>query len=167
MHHSLTCTPGHSMLPAPMRNLRSPVKICGDRLMFTQSDMHLSKFGVDENGKTVLMDFGNIGLLPETFVAYTMSTDALAPIATSLGLSSDSGASMAAIAWYLCMTSDPTLGASPVFDMGFQPTFVIGLNEQGYPRTRARKHETKRIGYDAFTLSISKLSIVSKPFCLL
>ena len=81
--------------------------------MFTQSDMDLSNFGVDENGKTVLMDFGDVGLLPETFGAHTMASNgALAPIATSLGLSSDSNASMAAIAWLLGMTSDPKLGAS-------------------------------------------------------
>ena len=94
-----------------MRNRVSPVKICDDRLMFTQSDMDLSNFGVDENGKTVLVDFGDIGLLPKTFVAYTMSSDdALAPIAAALGLSSDSNASMAAIAWCLGMMSDPKLG---------------------------------------------------------
>jgi predicted unusual protein kinase regulating ubiquinone biosynthesis (AarF/ABC1/UbiB family) len=81
--------------------------------MFTQSDMHFSNFGVDENGKTVLMDFEDVGLLPETFVACTMdSDDTLTSIATSLGLSSDSNASMAAIGRSLWMTFDPTLGAS-------------------------------------------------------
>jgi hypothetical protein len=54
-----------------------------------------------------------------------------------------------------------------VLDMGFQLTFVIGVNEQGYPRTGAGKHKTKKIGQDACTLSISKLSVVSKPLCLL
>jgi hypothetical protein len=81
--------------------------------MFAQSDMDLSNFGVDENGKTVLMDFEDVGLLPETFVAFTMSPNpALAPIATSLGLSYDSVASMAAIAWLMWMSFDPTFGAS-------------------------------------------------------
>jgi predicted unusual protein kinase regulating ubiquinone biosynthesis (AarF/ABC1/UbiB family) len=42
-------------------------------MMFTQSDMHLSNFGVDEQGKMVLMDSAEIGPLPETLVAYTMS----------------------------------------------------------------------------------------------
>ena len=89
------------------------MKICGDRLMFTQSDMDLSNFGMDENGKTVLMDFGDVGLLPETFVAYTMSADrARAPIAASLGLSYDSIGSMAAIAWFMWMSCDPTFGGS-------------------------------------------------------
>ena len=99
------------MLPTPMQSLRSPVKICGDRLMFTQSDMDLSNFGVDENRKTALMDF--VGLLPETFVAFTMSPNrARAPIATSLGLSYDSVGLMAAIAWFMWMSCDPTFGGS-------------------------------------------------------
>jgi len=118
---------GYSLLPAPMQNLRPPVKICGDRLMFAQSDMDLSNFGIDESGKTVIMDFETVGLLPETFVAYTMSPHRALPIATSLGLSYDSIASMSGIAWLLWMSSDPRLG----------------LNEQGYPKTRA----TKRIGH--------------------
>jgi len=37
-----------------------------------QSDMQPSNFGVDQHGKTVLMNFAAIGLLPETFVAHTM-----------------------------------------------------------------------------------------------
>jgi hypothetical protein len=90
----------------------SPVKISNDRLMFSQSDMDLSNFGVDEQDRTVLMDFGEIGLLPETFVAHTMSTHdgSLAPIASSLDLSNDSNASMAKICWYLGLVSDPKLG---------------------------------------------------------
>jgi len=73
------------------------------------------------------MDFETVGLLPETFVAYTMSPHRGLPIATSLGLSYDSIASMSGIAWLLWMSSDPRLA----------------LNEQGYPKTRA----TKRIGH--------------------
>ena len=34
--------------------------------MFTQSDMDDSNFGLDENGRTVLMDFSEIGVLPDT-----------------------------------------------------------------------------------------------------
>ena len=63
--------------------------------MFTQSDMHPSNFGVDQHGKTVLLDFAEIGLLPETFVAYTMSSEKrLAPIAIALSLSASSNTSM-------------------------------------------------------------------------
>jgi hypothetical protein len=81
--------------------------------MFMQSNMHLSNFGIDKNWKTVLMDFEDVGLLPKTFVACTMGLDdVLTAIATSLGLLSDSNASMAAIRQNLWMTLDPTLGAS-------------------------------------------------------
>ena len=95
-----------------MKNKVPPVKISDDRLMFTQSDMDLSNFGVDEKNKTVLMDFGDIGLLPETLVAHTMTTydGSLAPIVRSLDLSNDSNPSMARIRWYLWMVSAPKLG---------------------------------------------------------
>ena len=51
----------------------------GDRLMFTQSDMDPSNFGVDQHGKTVLIHFGEIVLLPETFVAHIMFEKRLSP----------------------------------------------------------------------------------------
>ena len=53
-------------------------------------------------------------MLPETFIAYTLSSDNnLGPIAASLGLSGNSNlASMAAIAHCLGMVSDPKLGTS-------------------------------------------------------
>jgi len=80
--------------------------------MFAQSDMHLSNFGVDEDGKTVLMDFAEIGLLPAILVAYTMSSDKnLAPIATALNLPQGSNPSMAAISAYLWCVAAPKLGA--------------------------------------------------------
>jgi hypothetical protein len=66
--------------------------------MFTQSDMHPSCFGVDQHGKTVLMDFAEIGLLPQTFVAHIMSLGKrLAPLAIALSLSGSFNASMAAV----------------------------------------------------------------------
>jgi hypothetical protein len=81
--------------------------------MFTQSDMHPSNFGVDQHGKTVLMDFAEIGLLPETFVAHTMSSEKrLAPIAIALSLSGSSNASMAEISLLLRMVASPKLGAA-------------------------------------------------------
>ena len=70
-----------------------------------------SNFRVDEHGRTVLTDFRAIGLLPETFVAFSLSSDKLNPIAASLGLLGNSNmASMAAIAQCLQMASDPKLG---------------------------------------------------------
>ena len=73
-----------------------------------------SNFGVDEHGKTVLMDFSEIGLLHETFVASTLSSDdKFGPTATSLGLSGNSNlASMSAIRQCLWMASDPRFGTS-------------------------------------------------------
>ena len=101
------------MLPLQMKNRLSPVKISSDRLMFTQSNIDLSNFGVDEQDKTVLMNFRDIGVLPETFVAYTMPTHgSLAPMASSLGLLNDSDATLARIRWYLGMVADDTLGMS-------------------------------------------------------
>jgi hypothetical protein len=89
------------------------LKICNDRLMFSQSDMHESNFGIDEDGRTVLMDFATIGLLPETFIAQTMfSEKRLFPIAAALGLSSQSISSMSRISSFLWMVANPTLSAS-------------------------------------------------------
>ena len=82
--------------------------------MFAQSDMDDSNFGVDEHGRTVLMDFSGIGVLPETFVAFTLcSDDKSGSIAPSLGLSGNSnGYSMAVITHCLGMVADPKLSTS-------------------------------------------------------
>ena len=81
--------------------------------MFAQSDMHLSNFGVDQDGKTVLMDFATISFLPETFVAHSVfSNKILAPIATALELSRDSNISMAMISSLLWMVANESLGMS-------------------------------------------------------
>ena len=112
----LTCNPGqaYGFLSVRTRETRSPISVSGERLMFTQSDMDDSNLGVDEHGRTVLMDFSDIGLLPETFVAYTLSSkQKFDPIVASLGLSGNSNlASIAAIAECLWMVSDPRLGKS-------------------------------------------------------
>lgn len=98
------------MLHPSTRKEFPPVQMGGDRLMFTQSDMDPSNFGVDQHGKTVLMDFGEIGFLPETFVAFTTSRNA--PIATALNLSYSYGGTMARISAHLVMTANTKLGAS-------------------------------------------------------
>ena len=104
----------YGLLSTTARQKVSPVKVSGERLMFAQSDMDVSNFGVDENGRTVLMDFSEVGLLPATFVAYTLSSDEkLPPIVDFLGLSGNSNlASMAAIAQCLGTVSNPKLGTS-------------------------------------------------------
>lgn len=103
----------YGSLSKTARKMYSPVSVNGERLMFTQADMHHSNFGVDENGRTVLMDFNKVGLLPESFVAFTLPRS----IAASLGLSGNSKlTSMAAIAHCLGMLADPTLGMESVFE---------------------------------------------------
>ena len=112
----LTCHLGqaYGLLSVTAQKKISPVSVSGERLMFTQSDMDDSNFGLDENGRTVLMDFSDIGVLPDTFVAHTLSSDKkFEPIIASLGLSDNSNlASMAAIAQCLGMVSDPKLSTS-------------------------------------------------------
>lgn len=81
--------------------------------MFTQSDMDDSNFGVDEHGRTVLMHFSDVGVLPESFVAYTLKNKH-GPIAASFSLSGDSKLpSMGAIAHCLWMVANPMFGTSP------------------------------------------------------
>lgn len=79
--------------------------------MFTQSDMDDSNFGVDEHGRTVLMNFREVGVLPETFVVFTLGK--AHPVVESLGLSSNSnGYSMAVICASLCTSANTHFGTS-------------------------------------------------------
>ncbi|KAI6107737.1 hypothetical protein EDD17DRAFT_1484116 [Pisolithus thermaeus] len=90
--------------------------ISHERLVFTQSDVDVSNFGVDAEGKTVLLDFGAVGLLQESFVSYTMAFSPAGfapPVANCLGLPrSPNLESMAMISGYLWTAFDPSLGAS-------------------------------------------------------
>ena len=91
------------------------VRFDGEPLIFTQSDMDASNFGVDDSGKTVLLDFGEIGLLPTSFAIFTMSlgTTFTAAVAKFLGWSGSSNiASMTVISHCLWQVSDPRFGAS-------------------------------------------------------
>jgi len=56
----------------PLKSRPSEVRISHESLVFTQSDMDVSNFGVDKNGKTCLFDFELIGLLPQSFAIYNM-----------------------------------------------------------------------------------------------
>lgn len=90
----------------------NPVSIIDDRLMCVQADMHESNFGVDEAGRTVVMDFGAVGWLPESFAAFTLGSGRFRPAAVALGLSDNTNVNtLAEIAWLLHMLSDPTLGS--------------------------------------------------------
>lgn len=90
-----------------------PFRLSDERLILMQDDMHPSSFGVDEHEKTVLVDFGAIAMLPESFAAYTLSSNNLTAIASFGGLSkSPNVASMAAISSCLWTVSDAKLSAS-------------------------------------------------------
>ena len=92
--------------------------------MFWQSDMHESNFGVDKDGRTVLMDFESIGLVPESFVFYTVSSDeSVKPLLTTLGLSGTANLrSLGAIAYCLGMVADAELGESTSVGCGVSGT---------------------------------------------
>lgn len=102
----------YTLLSTTAQQRVSPVSVSGERLMFSQSDMDNSNFGVDEHGRTVLMDFGEVGVLPETFIASTLCSKKHASIAASLGLLNNSNLkTMAVIRHLLWMLSDPRPGA--------------------------------------------------------
>ena len=102
------------MLSSLRKQPLEPVRFSGEPLIFTQSDMDPSNFGVDDGGNTVLLDFGDIGLLPTSFAIFTMSLDdTFTAVAKLLGWSGSSNlASMAVISHCLWLASDPRLGAS-------------------------------------------------------
>jgi len=58
-----------------MRNMQhdiSDVSIVNERLVLTQSDMDRSNFGVDTEGRSVILDCGEIGWLPESLELFTL-----------------------------------------------------------------------------------------------
>jgi len=48
------------------------VDFSNDKLVFTQSDMDKGNFFIDNNGKICILNFEQIGILPESFAQYTM-----------------------------------------------------------------------------------------------
>ncbi|TRM57124.1 hypothetical protein BD626DRAFT_635089 [Schizophyllum amplum] len=89
-----------------------PVSLTDERLVCVQGNMNESHFGVDEEGRTVLMGSSNISFVPETFARYALVNAKLRTVADSLGLSSANNMkAMVAIAHNLGMTpADPSLG---------------------------------------------------------
>lgn len=139
------------------------VGLSGERLMFMQPDMDPGNFGVDERGNTVLMDFGEIAMLPESFAAFTLSNHHAA-LATSLGLSSSSNAaSMTRISSFLWMVYDPTLGAPTCTWYG------ISTNVRYRPGQRRLSQDVHPQTPDEMNglRLISKLNLVSKRLYLL
>jgi len=91
----------------------APVSFSQERLVFTQSDMDESNFGVDTEGRTCLFDFAEVGLLPESFASYTMSIrdPFTVAVAQHLGWPTSSNIStMGKISSFLWIYYDPTLG---------------------------------------------------------
>ena len=82
--------------------------------MFIHGNMDDSHFGVDEEGNTVMMGFGSISFLPESFGRYILlSTDKFDALPETLGWAGASNMrSMEEIAANLGMTANPSLGAS-------------------------------------------------------
>ncbi|KAF8347169.1 hypothetical protein F5887DRAFT_49076 [Amanita rubescens] len=106
---------GRKLLSKLARNPAKPIVIINDPLIFTQSDMHISNFGVDECGNTVLLDFGAIGRLPLSFAKYTMGSGGdgsfIASVANILRWPDNSNLdSMARVSYCLWMASNPKLG---------------------------------------------------------
>ena len=94
-----------------------PVTFNGERLTGVQGIMDSSHFGVDEKGYTVIMGFGSISFLPESFACYTLHcTQKFTTLPRTLAWSGASNmTSMVAIAHTLGMTADPRLGVSTLF----------------------------------------------------
>jgi hypothetical protein len=98
-------------------DLTKPIVIIDDPLIFTQPDKHVSNFGVDERGNTVLLDFAEIGRLPLSFAKYTMRSDEddsfIAHLSNLLRWPDNYNMnSMARVSSCLWMMADPTLGAT-------------------------------------------------------
>jgi hypothetical protein len=104
---------GRLYLPRQSHNSVPSVNIRNERVRFWQSDMDDSNFGVDKNGEVVLMDFASIGLLPETFILWTLCRDRdVAPLLVpTLGLSGTANqSSLNAFRGCLWKVSSPQLG---------------------------------------------------------
>ena len=107
---------GRKILSKLAKDPTEPITIINESLIFTQSDMHVSNFGVDTCGNTVLLDFGQIGRFPLSFAKYTMMKSHysfIAHVADLLHWSDNSNMlSTLRVSSCLWMASDPNLGAT-------------------------------------------------------
>jgi hypothetical protein len=139
MHHPLiprNLGQGRTLLPKHSRERVHAVRISGEPSVFMQPDVDPSNFGRDEHGNAVIMDFGQIAPLPQSFAAFTIfSNPRLAPFAESLGLANNANvASMIKISGILWMMSDERLGTSTCsHGISTTWTFAVGLNNDGFP----------------------------------
>jgi hypothetical protein len=109
------CGQGLNLLPDCVEKPKQ-ITITGERMIFTQSDMDSSNFGIDKQGRTVLLDFAHIMLLPESFACYTMASKAkfIADVAKSSKFNwskTSNLTSMGRVCGCLWMAADTTLGA--------------------------------------------------------
>lgn len=114
---SISFDQGRELLSGLATDPTKPIVIIDDPLIFTQSDMHVSNFGVDECGDTVLLDFGQIGRLPLSFAKYTIEWGKgdgfIGRVADLLRLPDNPNVkSMARVSSCLWMVSDPGLGTT-------------------------------------------------------
>jgi hypothetical protein len=108
---------GRKLLSSLATNPAEPIIVINDPLIFTQSDMHISNFGIDGCGNTVLMDFGQVGRLPLSFAKYALGSKKdgsfIARVANLLCWPDNSNRnSMARVSSCLRMTSNPKLGVA-------------------------------------------------------
>ncbi|KAH7886430.1 hypothetical protein F5I97DRAFT_1928283 [Phlebopus sp. FC_14] len=120
---------GRKLLSNLAMDPAKPIIIINDPLIFTQSDMHVSNFGVDKCGNTVLLDFGQIGRLPLSFAKYTLESDEddsfIARVANLLRWPDNSNMdSMARVSSCLWMTSNPKLIRPPQWSKSLGSSFT-------------------------------------------
>ena len=130
------CGQGRKLLSGLVKRPRR-ITITGERRIFTQSDMDASNFGIDKQGRTVLFDFAQVMLLPESFACSTMASrdSFIADVAKFLKLNGSKNsnlASMARVCSCLCMTADPKLGTMTCAQNG-SLTNVRHRPERGRP----------------------------------
>ena len=113
---------------------KSPIIIINDQVIFTQSDMHVSNFSVDECGKTVLLDFGAIGRLPLS-TPWDQAETAACRVANILRwpMGTQWPASLIVYGWHPTQNSVQQL----VLEMGVKLMFIIGLDKDGLPKPKS------------------------------
>lgn len=107
------------------RSRSKDISFSAEQLVFAQSDMDESNFFVDTEENMCILDFENVGLTPQSFASYTMSTSD-SPFASDVTKHSGRSASlnlysMGRTGVILMMSTDTTLGTAGPCD--FEPQF--------------------------------------------
>jgi len=105
------------------------VSIAHEPLVLTQSDMDASNFGVDAAGRPVVLDFGEIGWLPESLDLYTLfRTKAFARKVAPHLFGPDEATRLRELP-----NLAPIAGARMILGMAAEPS--LNLDNNGYIRT--------------------------------